>query len=311
MDELIGRFLEGLESDRGFSPNTVSAYRNDLSQFIEFLQQNYSLVSWAELTDSHLTGFVLFLRERRYANSTVARKVAAVRSFCHFLIDERLLRHDPSATLPSPRVDKFVPRAISRDEMSTLLAHASEERTPEGLRDLAMLETLYATGMRVSELTALDMGDIDLTSKEICCGKKPDRSRTVPLSEAALEALHSYFETGRPLLRTDSDEIAVFLNHRGSRLTRQGFWLILKAHAEAANIGDITPHTIRHTFAAHALVDGHELRDVQRILGHMSISTTQIYQQLATKSENGSENGKMEPILVATGGPCYDSNREE
>jgi integrase/recombinase XerD len=307
MEELIGRFLEGLEGDRGFSPNTVSAYRNDLGQFTDYLRQNHGLVTWAELSDTHLTGFVLFLRERRYANSTVARKVAAVRSFCHFLIDEQILRHDPSASLPSPRVDKFVPRAISRDEMNALLARASEERTPEGLRDLAMLETLYATGMRVSELTALDMCDIDLSAKEICCGKKPDRSRTVPLSEAALEALNSYFEIGRPLMRQDGEETAVFLNHRGSRLTRQGFWLILKAHAVAANVADITPHTIRHTFAAHALYDGHELRDIQRILGHMSISTTQIYQQLASKDGVATK----EAILVANGASCYDSNGTE
>lgn len=309
MEELVGRFLEGLEGDKGFSPNTVSAYRNDLSQFTEFLETNYSLQSWPELSDTHLTGFVLFLRERRYANSTVARKVAAVRSFCHFLIDEQLLRHDPSASLPSPRVDKFVPRAISHDEMNSLLEHASSERTPEGLRDLAMLETLYSTGMRVSELTALDTSDIDIVAKEICCGRKPDRSRTVPITDSAVDALTGYLETGRPLLCQDGEETAVFLNHRGSRLTRQGFWLILKAHAEAANIADITPHTIRHTFAAHALHDGQELRDIQRILGHMSISTTQVYQQLATRLRVAT--GKTEPILVANGSACYDSNGEE
>ncbi len=307
MEELIGRFLEGLEGDKGFSPNTVSAYRNDLGQFTDFLQSTYSLRSWPELTDSHLTGFVLFLRERRYANSTVARKVAAVRSFCHFLIDEQLLRHDPSASLPSPRVDKFVPRAITHDEMNALLAHASSERTPEGLRDCAMLETLYATGMRVSELTSLDTFDIDLSSKELSCGKKPDRSRTVPLSDSATQALNTYLETGRPLLRQDGEESAVFLNHRGSRLTRQGFWLILKAHAEAANVGDITPHTIRHTFAAHALYDGQELRDIQRILGHMSISTTQVYQQLATQIAPAQKTA----VLVGNGSACYDSSGEE
>ncbi len=309
MEELVGRFLEGLEGDKGFSPNTVSAYRNDLGQFTEYLQSTYSMSTWPELGDSHLTGFVLFLRDRRYANSTVARKVAAVRSFCHFLIDEQLLRHDPSASLPSPRVDKFVPRAISHEEMDALLAHASEERTPEGLRDLAMLETLYSTGMRVSELTALDIRDVDLNSKEVNCGKKPDKCRTVPISEAASEALTTYLETGRPLLCQDGGEGAVFLNHRGSRLTRQGFWLILKAHAEAANISDITPHTIRHTFAAHALHDGHELRDIQRILGHMSISTTQVYQQLVTKLNGASK--EKQPVLVGNGTACYDSNGEE
>ncbi len=307
MEELIGRFLEGLEGDRGFSPNTVSAYRNDLGQFTTFLQSTYSLESWPELADSHLTGFVLFLRERGYANSTVARKVAAVRSFCHYLIDERLLRHDPSASLPSPRVDKFVPRAITHDEMNALLARASEQRTPEGLRDLAMLETLYSTGMRVSELTALDTSDIDLSAKQLSCGRKPDRTRTVPLTDAATEALTTYLETGRPLLCQDGEESAVFLNHRGSRLTRQGFWLILKSHAEAANVSEITPHTIRHTFAAHALHDGQELRDIQRILGHMSISTTQVYQQLATQISPAANNA----VLVGGGSSCYDSSGEE
>src|SRR6185312_1489771 len=174
MEELIGRFLDGLEGNRGFSPNTVSAYRNDLGQFCEYLQTGCLVGSWPELSSSHLTGFVLFLRERDYANSTVARKVAAVRSFCHFLIGEGLLRHDPSDSLPSPRVDKFVPRAISRDEIEALLARAAEQRTPEGLRDLAMLQTLYATGMRVSELTSLDLDDVDLPHGEVQCGRKPD-----------------------------------------------------------------------------------------------------------------------------------------
>ncbi|HEX3724255.1 MAG TPA: tyrosine-type recombinase/integrase [Nitrolancea sp.] len=300
MEELIGRFLDGLEGDRGFSPNTVSAYRNDLGQFCDYLETECALESWPELSSSHLTGFVLFLRERDYANSTVARKVAAVRSFCHYLINEGLLRHDPSDSLPSPRVDKFVPKAISRDDIEALLAHAAEVRTPEGMRDFAMLQTLYSTGMRVSELTSLDMTDIDLAEGELSCGRKPDRSRTVPLSESATAALSTYFDTGRPLLRQDSGEDAAFLNHRGSRLTRQGFWLILKSHAEAASIPDITPHTIRHTFAAHALNDGQELRDIQRILGHMSISTTQVYQRVTT-----------EGVLVATGAACYDSSGEE
>jgi integrase/recombinase XerD len=307
MEELIGRFLDGLEGNRGFSPNTVSAYRNDLGQFCEFLHVGNSIASWPELSSLHLTGFVLFLRERDYANSTVARKVAAVRSFCHYLIAEGLLRYDPSDSLPSPRVDKFVPRAISRDEIEALLTQASELRTPEGIRDLAMLQTLYSTGMRVSELTSLDMSDIDLAESELCCGRKPDRSRTVPLSEGAITALSAYFDAARPLLRQDADERAVFLNHRGSRLTRQGFWLILKAHAEAASIPDITPHTIRHTFAAHALNDGQELRDIQRILGHMSISTTQVYQRVATDGVVAHE----EPVLVANGASCYDSSGEK
>lgn len=307
MEELIGRFLDGLEGDRGFSPNTVSAYRNDLGQFCDYLRDDAGIASWPELSSTHLTGFVLFLRERDYANSTVARKVAAVRSFCHFLIGEGLLRHDPSDSLPSPRVDKFVPRAISRDEIEALLARAAEQRTPEGLRDLAMLQTLYATGMRVSELTSLDLCDIDLATAEVQCGRKPDRSRTVPLSDSAAQALNEYLDAGRPLLRQDGEIDAVFLNHRGSRLTRQGFWLILKAHAEAVDIPDITPHTIRHTFATHALNDGQELRDIQRILGHMSISTTQVYQRVTLDGVGNHQD----VVLVGNGSSCYDSSGGE
>jgi integrase/recombinase XerD len=160
--------------------------------------------------------------------------------------------------------------------------------------------------MRVSELTSLDLCDLDLPHSEVQCGRKPDRSRTVPLTDSATAALSEYLDVGRPLLRQDADVDAVFLNHRGSRLTRQGFWLILKAHAEAVDIPDITPHTIRHTFATHALNNGQELRDIQRILGHMSISTTQVYQRVSTDGDT--EHGEV--VLVGNGASCYDSSGE-
>src|SRR5690606_15986163 len=153
MEERIERFLAALGRDRGFSPNTVSAYRNDLSQFCHFLCEQHALQSWAELTGTILTNYVLYLRERGYANATVARKVAAVKSFCHYLVECGELRHDPAAELPSPKVDKFIPRAITPERVEALLAQPARERTPEALRDKAMLETLYASGMRVSELT--------------------------------------------------------------------------------------------------------------------------------------------------------------
>lgn len=298
MEEQIAGFLAALEGERGFSHNTVAAYRNDLGQFILFLRDHGGVQSWPQLSESHLTSYVLYLRERRYANSTVARKVAAVKSFCHFLVESGVVRGDPAEGLPSPKVDKFIPKAITPEQVAALLAQPAQERTPEALRDKAMLETLYATGMRVSELTALDLEDIDFAAARVCCGRKPDRTRWVPATPEALAALEEYVRLGRPFLRHAADEPAAFLNHRGRRLTRQGFWLILKSYAEAAGIGDITPHTIRHSFAAHALSRGCELRDIQQRLGHMSISTTQVYQQVAAQvAADGDSNSR---ILVET-----------
>lgn len=307
MEEQIAGFLTALEGDRGFSLNTVAAYRNDLGQFSLFLREKHTFESWRELAATHLTDYVLYLRERRYANSTVARKVAAVKSFCHYLVEQEIVRADPSSELPSPKVDKFIPKAITPDQVATLLEQPTKERSPEALRDKAMLETLYATGMRVSELTALNIQDLDLEQVRIRCGKNPERARWVPLTAEAVEALDRYQRLGRPFLRQSSEESALFLNHRGTRLTRQGFWLILKAYAEAANIGDITPHTIRHSFAAHALTRGRELRDIQHILGHMSISTTQVYQQVAARVVHD-ENGR---VLVESVAACYDSGASE
>lgn len=283
MEKQVARFLEQLQSDRGFSNNTISAYRNDLKQFLAFMQKERGLSSWMELNEGQLTSYVLHLREREYARSTVARKVAAVKSFCHFLVSDGVLRADPTDNLASPRVDKFVPKAISEAEIQQLLAKPSELMTPEALRDKAMLETLYATGMRVSELTSLNVSDVDLAQSEICCGKRPDRERRVPLSMNAVNAITKYLTDGRPKLRTSSDMPALFLNHRGNRLTRQGFWLILKSYADAVGIANITPHTIRHSFAVHNLANGCELRDIQRIMGHMSLATTQVYQQVISK----------------------------
>jgi integrase/recombinase XerD len=289
MEQQVARFLEQLERDRGFSNNTVSAYRNDLKQFLSYMQSDGAIQSWPELGESSLTSYVLHLREREYARSTIARKVAAVKSFCHFLVDDGVLRADPSDNLASPRVDKFSPKAISQDAVRTLLDKPSESNSPEALRDKAMLETLYATGMRVSELTSLDVADIDLARSEIICGKRPDRERRIPVCSDAINALTAYLTEGRPHLRGATSDSALFLNHRGNRLTRQGFWLILKAYADSCGIADITPHTIRHSFAVHQLANGSELRDIQQIMGHMSLSTTQVYQQFIDNDGAGAD----------------------
>jgi integrase/recombinase XerD len=285
MSAQIDRFLTVLQAERGFSQNTVAAYRNDLGQFATHLRLAQGQVDWSQVTQDHLVTHLLHLRERGYQPSTVARKTAALKSFFHYLVETRQVAGDPSTQLSSPKVDKYVPRAITPDEVERLLAQPGKgtKPLPEALRDKAMLETLYATGVRVSELVALDLEGLDLPGGRITCIGKGGRERVIPLKESAVRALRDYLGRGRQQIAGNGDDRALFLNHRGRRLTRQGFWLILKGYAAEAGIDDITPHTLRHSFAAHELHKGAELRSVQQILGHVSISTTQVYQQLTDK----------------------------
>jgi integrase/recombinase XerD len=313
MHQDVERFLQVLEAERGFSVNTIFAYRNDLMQFLTFLGGGSAdegargssddggigtvgaislmfpqVQSWDQLTDNDLTNYLLYLRSRKYASSTVARKMAAIKSFFNFLIGEGQLRGDPGARMTAPRVEKYTPRSITLAEVERLLEQPAKEgdtaaRKPEAARDRAMLETLYATGMRVSELVALDCEDVNLLERHMRCAGRSARERQVPLRERAVEAIDHYMFQARPLLVL-REENALFLNHRGNRLTRQGFWLILKSYASKADIADITPHTLRHTFATHALGRGADLREVQQLLGHVSISTTQVYRRLAQRS---------------------------
>lgn len=294
----VNAFVDELTTERGFSVNTVAAYRNDLSQFAGYLSappaedQLAPLAAWSGLTSDHLGRYLSHMYGRQYAASTVARKTAAIKSFCHYLTGSGQLREDPSASLAAPRVSRYVPRAISEAEVDRLLAQpraAARSRRPEALRDLAMIETLYSSGMRVSELVALDVEDVDFPANQVACPGKAGRRRRVPLRSQAIEALDDYLKNGRPAL-AEPDEASLFVNHRGSRLTRQGFWLILKAYAEEAQIENITPHTLRHSFATHALRDGAELREVQQLLGHVSISTTQVYRLVTV------DNGKAATV---------------
>lgn len=290
MREGVDRFLRDLEADKGFSANTISAYRNDLSQFTTFLSCTLKLSTWQELGESQLTSYQLYLRERGYANSTVARKTAAIRSFCGYLVREQVLRADPSSALPSPRVAKSIPKAMTREEVEALLAQPARESGAEAIRDKAMLELLYASGLRVTELVSLNVGDVDLAAGVIRCQGRQGRDRTIDLHPEVARTLQMYIESARPAIRQSDQEDALFLNHRGQRLTRQGFWLILKGYAHDAGIEDITPHTLRHSFATHQLLDGKDLSDVQRALGHVSISTTQVYAQLADQMKVGNDS---------------------
>jgi integrase/recombinase XerD len=301
----VAEFLAHLASEKGFSGNTLAAYHNDLSQFVEFLRSDAVVLlavpgadpealAWAAVDKATILDFLLFLRERNYATSTVARKIAAVKSFFHWMTAQGLVAHDPTTDLESPRVSKYLPRAISVHDVDTLLLQPTLSITPEALRDRAMLEVLYASGMRVSELVALNVNDLigslaDDGQVAVRARGKGSKERNIPVDDdRARLALRDYMQQGRPRLASDTNETALFLNHRGQRLTRQGFWLILKAYARGAGIEDITPHTLRHSFAAHKLKGGANLRDVQQLLGHASISTTQIY----THVESGSGQGR-------------------
>jgi len=285
MRKQIEEFLESLQEQKGYSTNTIVAYRNDLGQFLQFITDHLGVLAWDSVTKDHLITFVNALRgEREYASATVARKVAATKSFFHYLLSHGLIAEDPSVDLDSPKVRKYLPTSISRPDVERLLQAPSHEGSSvHGLRDTALLELLYATGMRVSEVVALDLQDIDFSDGCVHCVSKGSRGkqRIIPIHHRAIGALSGYLESGRPRLARNNDDDALFLNHRGHRLTRQGLWLIIKKYVEEVGINaSVTPHTLRHSFAAHLLDSGADVREVQGLLGHANVSTTQVYTQV-------------------------------
>ncbi len=287
MLENIEDFLNFLSLEKGSPQNTLIAYRNDLTQLARYLdnQETFEVKSWDDVDKDMIIAYILHLKEREYAASTVARKVAATKSFFHFLVTEELIGDDPTATLDSPKVKKQLPRAISTEDVERLLAEPAEGSTPKALRDKAMLELMYATGMRATELVELDIDDVNLPSNSVRVIGKGDKERIIPIHSRAVRAIETYLRKGRLQLLKDTDEKALFLNLRGRRLTRQGLWLIIKHYVEQAGLDpDITPHTLRHSFATHMLESGEAtLVDVQQFLGHANISTTQIYTRVTSK----------------------------
>ena len=285
MRKSLGEFLVFLAVEKGASSNTIAAYKNDLQQLADFIGSRASVDGWQSLSRSDIQDFILDLKQRGYTETSVARKVAAVRSFFAFLAAEGSITANPTEGLSSPRVGKTLPKAISPNEVDELLEQPARRSTPEAKRDRAMLELLYATGMRVTELVSLDMENLNLDPRSpfVRCIGKGAKERSIPIHDHALEAVNGYLEDGRPMMVRNHDEPALFVNRRGERLTRQGFWLILKGYAKSANLGDgVTPHTLRHSFATHMLRGGMPLRNVQEMLGHANISTTQVYTHLTS-----------------------------
>jgi len=299
MHQGVQDFLDFLAVEKRLSANTLAAYRNDLLQLVEFLQTRKAssepAPDWSDVTRDDIQAFVLHLKERGYVPATVARKVAAVRSFFRYLRRMGVIASDPTKSVDSPRVARSLPSALTPEEVAALLAQPAKSSTPEARRDRAALELLYATGMRVTELVSLNVDDLNLISRDLRCVGKGGRERLVPISPRAAQALEDYLNGARAMLLRDKSERALFLNHRGERLTRQGFWLIVKTYAKAANISSsITPHTLRHSCAARMLAEGADIGSVRELLGHVSIATTQVYQQVAAKQLVRTVTGREE-----------------
>lgn len=278
MDYEIRRFLEAMAAERGYARNTIAAYRTDLAQFAHTLQEGTGNApdSWAQVSADDVRRAIEILSTKGYAAATVARKVAAIKSFFQYLESEGVIPDNPAHDIHAPRVKKRTPRTLSSQEVTRLLEAPSQDSTPKAVRDRALLELLYATGLRATEVVSLTTEDIDLAQGCITC-----QGRELPLEGIAAEWITTYLEEARSHLIKNPDETCLFLNHRGRRLTRQGLWLIIKTYAEQTLLdGDsVTPHTLRHSFAAHLLDEGTDLRELQHLLGHASITTTQLYEQ--------------------------------
>ena len=288
MREEIDSFLNYLIVEKGFSGNTIDAYRNDLSQLAEFAGREAGkrnvMPSWENFRRQDMLSRLLDLKDRNYAVTTVARKVAAAKSFFSFMIAEGKIKSSPMENITSPKVGKPLPDAISISQVRQLINQPAKSSEPEAKRDRAMLELLYASGMRVSELVSLNLNDIDIKGGSVRCFGKGNKERMVPIYQQVAKVVDEYITQVRTHLVHSDEEQALFLNQRGDRLTRQGLWQILKAYAKSAGLSkQVTPHTLRHSFATHMLSGGADLRSLQELLGHANISTTQIYTHLTSE----------------------------
>ena len=279
MEALVQKFINFLERDKRLSLNTLQSYRRDIEQYITYLE-GINLHNISSTNKTTVIAYLLHLQKKGRATSTISRNLASIRSFYQYAAKNKILDLDPTAELESPKVEKKLPQILSTQEVELLLEQPKCVDL-KGYRDKAMLELLYATGIRVSELISLNLADINVEMSFIKCNKGT-RERMIPIGSIAVSALQEYLSKSRPLLIQKSDEKALFVIINGKRLTRQGFWKIIKQYKNQAKINkDITPHTLRHSFAAHLLENGADLRSIQEMLGHSDISSTQIYAQIA------------------------------
>jgi integrase/recombinase XerD len=282
MEKLLADYLTYLKVERGLAQNTVLSYERDLKKFINFLiETGFSDLSGVKR--QQIITYLLKLQGEKMAPASISRNLAAIRSFFNYLSTENLLREDPARDLDSPKLSKKLPKIITVEEVEELL-NQPDETDKMGIRDRAMLELLYASGLRVSELISLEVDDVNLDIGFLRCQGKGSKERIVPLGKMAIHYIQLYLQQSRPKLVKNIYQKTLFLNFHGRPLTRQGFWKIIKKYAKQSGIDtEITPHTFRHSFATHLLENGADLRSVQEMLGHADISTTQIYTQVTGK----------------------------
>ncbi|PPA71315.1 site-specific tyrosine recombinase XerD [Jeotgalibacillus proteolyticus] len=280
-DQLLD-YIQFMVVEKGLSANTVQSYERDLKAYITYMDKVEQVSSVCEIKRVHILQFFAHLKNQGKSAKTIARHTSSIRSFHHFLIRGRRCDQDPTEHLETPKSEKTLPKVLNIEEVEELL-QAADLSKPSGYRDRAMMEVLYATGMRVSELISLDVDDVNLEMGFIRCIGKGNKERIIPIGKVASEVLETYIRHTRNQFRHAQTQ-ALFLNQHGNRLTRQGFWKILKALAKKSKIEkELTPHTLRHSFATHLIENGADLRAVQEMLGHADISTTQIYTHVSTK----------------------------
>ncbi|MDF2946936.1 MAG: xerD [Bacillales bacterium] len=270
-------FLHYLSVEKQLANNTINSYKRDLESYILFLRNELKVESINDINRVHIIQFLKRERELDKSSKSMSRYISSIRSFHQFLFRERKVDIDFTENIETPKIERNLPKVLSVDEVDLLL-NSLNENSPIDLRDKAMVEVLYATGLRVSELISLDLDSINLTMGFIRCIGKGGKERIVPLGRIAKASVENYLISGRPVLLKKSNSNAMFLNQRGKRLTRQGFWKILNIIQRKVGLStNISPHTLRHSFATHLLENGADLRSVQEMLGHADISTTQIY----------------------------------
>ena len=276
MRELIEAFLNYLSVERGLSRNTITSYQEDLNYYMNYLESK-GIDTLSRTTRNDITNFMLSQKDRGIAPNSIARRLAAIRMFHRFLARERIIKNDPSALIDSPKLWKRVPDTLTINEVDALIAAADVHDT-QGIRDRAILETLYATGMRVSEVVNLKKDNVNLEIGFLRCIGKGNKERVIPLGKKAIAGITRYLEVSRPKLLGKKEADYLFLSRFGRKTSRQSLWKMIKKYAKQAHIKKpIKPHIMRHSFATHLLEHGADLRSVQEMLGHSSISTTHIY----------------------------------
>ena len=273
---IMNEYSDYIKEEKGLTPNTLEAYIRDMKQFIDYLEDK-NIYDLTKVNKTVIITYLLHLQKTGKASSTISRNLASIRCFYQYLLNNNLMAEDPTHNLRSPKAEKKVPSILTKEEVNILLSQPKTDNF-KGIRDKAMLELLYATGLRVSEIIALNLDNLDLELGYLYIKDSDMNERVVPIGSFALKHLYNYINNYRDEVLKDKNEVALFLNYNGKRLTRQGFWKIIKQYTKESKIDKkITPHTLRHSFAVHLLQNGADIKIVQEMLGHSDISTTEMY----------------------------------